>query len=150
MYSMSVSAVVPADRQTVFRALLDPDAVARWRVPDQMTGEMRELEARVGGRIRMSLTYDDPGAAGKTEGATDTYAGRFVDIVEGERVVEEVAFDSDDPALAGVITLTTTLRDDGDGTEVEMRFDGMPDAVARADNEAGTRMSLAKLARLVG
>lgn len=148
---MTVSAVVRADRPTVFRALLDPDAVARWRVPDGMTGEVHELEARVGGRIRMSLTYDDPGVAGKTDGATDTYAGRFVELVEDERVVEQVEFDTDDPALAGTITITTTLRDAGDAdTEVEMRFDGLPDAVPPSDNEAGTRMSLEKLARLVG
>lgn len=151
MYSMTVSAVVRADRPTVFRALVDPDAVARWRVPDGMTGEVHELDARVGGRIRMSLTYDDPGAAGKTDGATDTYAGRFVELVEDERVVEQVEFDTDDPALAGIITITTTLRDAGDReTEVEMRFDDLPDAVPPSDNEAGTRMSLEKLARLVG
>ncbi|MDF1603948.1 SRPBCC domain-containing protein [Nocardioides sp. YIM 152315] len=151
MYSMSVSAVVPADASTVYAALLDPDAVARWRVPDGMTGEVHELDARVGGRVRMSLTYDDPGAAGKTEGATDTYAGRLVELVDGERVVEEIEFDSDDPGLAGLIMITTTLRPAPEGgTEVEMRFDGMPDSVPADQNELGTRMSLSKLARLVG
>ena len=51
----------------VYRALLDPAAIARWRVPDGMRGEVHELDARVGGRIRMSLTYDDPTSAGKSE-----------------------------------------------------------------------------------
>jgi uncharacterized protein YndB with AHSA1/START domain len=150
VYTTIVSRVVAADRATVYAALLDPDAVARWRVPDGMTGVVHELDARVGGRVRMSLTYDDPGAAGKTEGATDTYAGTFRELVEGERVVEEVGFESVDPAVAGPITITTTLRDAASGTEVEMRLDGMPDVVPPDQNELGTRMALDKLAGLVG
>ena len=150
MYSTTVSRVVSADRATVYAALLDPAAVARWRVPDGMTGEVHELDARVGGRIRMSLTYDDPAAAGKSGGATDTYQGTYVDLVDGERVVEEIAFETEDADLGGTITVTTTLRDVDGGTEVEMRMDGMPDVVPAADNELGTRMALEKLARLVG
>src|SRR3954470_18843377 len=109
MYTTTVRIVVPVDRATVYGALLDPDAVARWRVPDGMRGEVHELDPRPGGRIRMSLTYDDPASAGKTGGATDTYSGRFVKLVEGERIVEEIAFETDDPALRGTITTTTTL-----------------------------------------
>ena len=150
MYSTVVRVVVPADRATVYRALLDPAAVARWRVPDGMRAEVHELDARVGGRVRMSLTYDDPAAAGKTDGATDTYGGTFTELTEAERVVEEIAFETDDAELDGTITATTTLRDVAGGTEVELRMDGMPDVVPPADNELGTRMALEKLARLVG
>ena len=150
MYSTTVRSVVAADRATVYAALLDPVAVGHWRVPDGMTGEVHELDARPGGRIRMSLTYDDPGSAGKTGGATDTYAGTYAELVTGERVVEEIAFEADDPSLGGTITMTTTLRDVDGGTEVEIRMDGMPDAVPAADNETGARMALEKLARLVG
>ncbi|MBZ5740100.1 SRPBCC domain-containing protein [Nocardioides mangrovi] len=150
MYSTTARRTVAADRAVVYGALLDPAAVARWRVPDGMTGEVHELDARVGGRIRMSLTYDDPAAAGKTGGATDTYAGVLVALVPGERVVEEVAFEADDAGLGGTITMTTTLRDVPGGTEVEIRMDGVPDAVPPDQNELGTRMALDKLARLVG
>jgi uncharacterized protein YndB with AHSA1/START domain len=150
MYSTTASQHVAADRATVFAALLDPVAVAHWRVPDGMRGEVHELEPRPGGRIRMSLTYEDPTIAGKSVGATDTYTGTFVEIVEGERVVEAVRFEADDPALDGTITMTTTLRGAAGGTEVEIRMDGVPDAIPRNQNEAGTRMALAKLSRLVG
>jgi uncharacterized protein YndB with AHSA1/START domain len=150
MYSSTVTGLVPAPRDVVYRALLDPDELAQWRVPDGMRGEVHELEPRVGGRIRMSLTYDDPASAGKSGGATDTFAGSFVELVEGERVVEEIEFEADDPALRGRMTMTTTLRDADGGTEVEIRHDGIPDAVPPADNETGTRMALDKLARLVG
>jgi uncharacterized protein YndB with AHSA1/START domain len=150
MYSTTVRIVVPARRAAVYRALLDPDAVARWRVPDGMHGEVHELDARPGGRLRMSLTYDDPSSVGKTSGATDTYSGTYVELEPDERVAEEIAFETDDPDLHGTVTVTTTLREVDGGTEVEMRMDGMPDVVPPADNEAGTRMALAKLARLVG
>jgi uncharacterized protein YndB with AHSA1/START domain len=150
MHTTTASGLVPADRTTVYRALLDPDAVARWRVPDGMTGEVHELDARVGGTIRMSLTYDDPSTAGKSGDATDTYRGTFAELVPGERVVEEVVFESDDPGLAGTITMTTTLRDAPGGTEVEIRMSGLPDAVRPEDNETGSRMALAALARLLG
>ena len=150
MYSSTVTRVVPAPRDVVYRALLDPDALAAWRVPDGMRGEVHELDARTGGRIRMSLTYDDPAGAGKSGGATDTFSGRFVELVEGERVVEEIEFESDDAGLRGSMTMTTTLRDVDGGTEVEIHHEGVPDAVPAADNETGTRMALDKLARLVG
>jgi uncharacterized protein YndB with AHSA1/START domain len=150
MYTTTVSRLIDADRQEIYRALLDPDAVARWRVPDGMRGEVHELDARVGGRIRMSLMYDDPAHAGKSGGATDTYTGTYVELVEGERVVEVVAFETDDPGLDQEITMTTTLRDAPGGTEVELRLDGMPDGVPATDNELGSRMALDALARLVG
>jgi uncharacterized protein YndB with AHSA1/START domain len=150
VYSTTVRRTVAADRATVYAALLDPGAVARWRVPAGMTGEVHELDARVGGRIRMSLTYDDPAAAGKSGGATDTYSGTYVELVPGARVVEQVTFESDDPDLDGTITMTTTLRDADGGTEVEIRMDGLPDAVPPDQNELGSRMALEALARLVG
>jgi len=153
VYSTVVTRRVAAPRSVVYAALLDPVAVARWRVPEGMVGEVHELDARVGGRLRMSLTYDVPSAAGKTGGATDTYVGTYVELLPGERVVEEVAFESDDPALTGTITMTTTLRDasgGSGGTDVEIRMDGVPDGVPPEQNELGTRMALDALARLVG
>jgi uncharacterized protein YndB with AHSA1/START domain len=150
VYSSAVVGRVPASRAVVYQALLDPAAIAQWRVPDGMTGEVHELQPYVGGRIRMSLTYDDPASAGKSGGATDTYSGTYVELVPDERVVERVAFESDDAELDGEITMTTSLRDAAGGTEVEIRMDGLPDAVPADQNELGSRMALDKLARLVG
>ncbi|GAA4205596.1 SRPBCC domain-containing protein [Actinocatenispora rupis] len=149
MYSTEVRRTVRAPRPTVYRALLDADAVAAWRVPDGMTAEVHEFEARTGGRFRISLTYGDPTAAGKSAAHTDTYHGRFTRLVPDECVVEVLEFESDDPALAGPMTMTTTLRDTDGGTEVRVVHDGIPDVVPRADNELGTRMALDKLAGLV-
>ena len=64
-------------------------------------------------------------------------------------MVEVLEFETDDPALRGVMTMTTTLTDADGGTDVHVVHEGVPDAVPVADNETGTRMALANLARLV-
>ena len=149
MYSTRVTRHVRAPRSAVYRALLDPGAVAAWRVPDDMTATVHEFDAREGGTFRISLTYDDPEEAGKSGGHTDTYRGRFVRLVPEEEVVEVSSFETDDPALAGEMTMTTTLVDAGDGTDVTILHEGIPDDIPPDANEAGTRMALDNLARLV-
>jgi uncharacterized protein YndB with AHSA1/START domain len=150
LYDQRTTGSVRARRSAVYAALLDAAAVAAWRVPDDMTARIEEWEPVEGGRFRVSLTYSDPERAGKTDGATDTYAGRFVRLVPDEQVVEELAFETDDPELAGTMTMTWTLRDadveGGGGTEVDLLHEGLPDAVPPEDNATGTRMSLANLA----
>ncbi len=146
-----VSRFVAAPPAAVYAALLDPDSVQRWRVPDDMKSEVHRLEPREGGELRVSLTYLDPDRRGKTSGRTDTYRGRFLQLVPGKLVVEEIEFETDDPALRGVMKITTelTAAASGVGTEVTMLHEGLPDAVSRSDNELGTRMALDKLARLL-
>ncbi|GAA3925914.1 SRPBCC family protein [Streptomyces gulbargensis] len=151
MYSTRASRRVAAPPSAVYRALLNPSAVARWRVPYGMTGEVHVFEAREGGAFRVSLTYGahTPDGAGKSGARTDTYHGHFVELVPDERVVESVEFESDDPALTGTMTLTTLLVPLPDGTEVRVLHENVPDAVPAADNETGLRMALDRLAALV-
>ncbi len=138
-----------ATPSAVYAALLDPEAIAEWRVPDGMTCQVHAFEARESGRFRVSLTYDDTVDAGKSSGHTDTYTGHFVTLVPDERVVEVLEFETSVAELHGQMTVTTTLVPCDGGTEVTVEHDGIPDVVPSADNEAGTRMALAHLARLV-
>ncbi|MFF7449395.1 MULTISPECIES: SRPBCC domain-containing protein [unclassified Streptomyces] len=149
MYTTRVSRHVNAPRAVVYRTLLDAEALAKWRVPEGMSGEVHVLDAREGGAFRVSLTYDLPAGAGKSGSHTDTYHGRFLKLVPDEQVVEEVEFETADPALHGTMTMTTTLTETADGTEVVLLHEGVPDAVPADQNEAGMRMALANLARLV-
>jgi uncharacterized protein YndB with AHSA1/START domain len=150
MYTTQVSGHVDAPRPAVYRALVSAEAIARWRVPAGMSSEVHEFDAREGGRFRVSLTYDAPDATGKSAAHTDTYHGHFARLVPDEQVVEVLEFESADPALGGTMTMTTTLTDNEDGgTDVLVVHEGLPDAVPAADNETGTRMALANLARLV-
>jgi uncharacterized protein YndB with AHSA1/START domain len=140
---------IRASRESVYRALVDADAVAAWRVPGGMTAVVHVFDVRVGGRFRVSLTYESPQRQGKTVAATDTYHGRFVELVPNERVVEELEFETSDPALGGLMRITTTLADADGGTDVVVLQDDIPPGVSAADNEIGTRMALDKLAALV-
>src|SRR5207245_1461502 len=95
-----VSRRVNAPRAIVYRALLDPRAVATWMVPTGMTSHVHAFDAREGGSFRISLTYDAPTGTGKTTGQTDTFHGRFVKLVTNEQVVEAVEFETTDPGAA--------------------------------------------------
>jgi uncharacterized protein YndB with AHSA1/START domain len=142
--------VIHAPRERVYAALIDPASVARWRVPAGMSSQVHAFDAREGGRVRVSLTYDAPDRTGKTTGRTDTYGGRFVRLVANELVVEVDEFETDDPGLRGEMTITIALTDaEGGGTELTATHEGLPDAVAPADNETGWREALARLATLV-
>ena len=149
MSSTRISRRVNAPRAIVYRALLDARAVATWMVPTGMTSHVHAFDAREGGSFRISLTYDAPTGTGKTTAHTDTYHGRFVKLVTNEQVVEVVEFETTDPALRGEMTITISLDDADGGTDVLAVHDGLPPGVPTADNEAGWREALAKLAALV-
>lgn len=138
-----------APRPAVYRALVDAEAIASWRVPSGMTSLVHEFDPREGGSFRISLTYDLPDGTGKSTAQTDTYHGHFRKIVPNEQVVEVFQFETADPAFQGTMTMTTTLTDADGGTDVLIVHDGIPDGISPADNETGTRMALTNLARLV-
>lgn len=149
MTTTRVSRRIHAPRERVYRALLDAEAVRTWMVPTGMRSEVHAFEPWEGGAIRISLTYDAPTGTGKTTSHTDAYHGRFVKLVPNEQVVETVEFETDDPAMRGEMTITVTLADAAGGTLVVAVHEGVPPGVSAADNQAGWRDALGKLAALV-
>ena len=139
---------INAPRARVYQLLTDADAVAQWMVPDGMTSQVHEFDAREGGAFRISLTYDAPGSAGKTTAHTDTYHGHFVTLVPNEQVVETMEFETTDESMRGAMIVTFTLTEANGGTELHAVHDNVPPGIAPADNELGWRLSLGKLARL--
>jgi uncharacterized protein YndB with AHSA1/START domain len=118
-------------------------------VPDGMTGEVHEFDAREGGAVVVSLTYVDTNNAGKTTHHTDTYHGRIVRLVPNEMIVEVDEFETTDPALSGEMTSTITLSTSDGGTDIVGLHEGVPPGLSLADNETGWRMAFDKLAALV-
>jgi len=149
MSTTRISRRINAPRSAVYRALLDARAVAAWRVPDGMSSQVHELDAREGGRFRVSLSYDAPTATGKTSPNTDTYHGYFARLVPDAQVVEMIEFETADPAMQGEMKITTTLIDADGGTEIVVAFEGLPPGLPEDANETGTRTVLARLAALV-
>lgn len=140
---------IRAPRAAVYQALLDPAAIAKWKVPDGMTMQIHSFDARPGGTFRISLTYHDNAQAGKTAAHTDTYHGQFTQVIPNEKVVEQDEFETNDPELQGKMTATITLADKDDGTLLEAIHANVPPGVRPADNDLGWRMSLDKLTALV-
>lgn len=149
MSTQRISRRINAPRAAVYRAFLDARAIATWRVPDGMTSRVHAFDAREGGFFRISLTYEAPTTAGKTDARTDTYQGTFAKLVPDQEIVESLTFETANPAFAGRITITTTLANAEGGTDICMAFEGIPPGVRPADNELGTSMALAKLAALL-
>jgi uncharacterized protein YndB with AHSA1/START domain len=149
MRSTRVTQQVNAPRERVYSALTDAQAIAAWKVPDGMTCQVHAFDPREGGTFRISLTYNEQAGVGKTAAHTDTYHGRFLELVPNERIVEVDEFETSDPALQGEMTIRITLSGKDGGTEVVGVHEALPPGVSIADNEAGWRMALRKLAALV-
>jgi uncharacterized protein YndB with AHSA1/START domain len=114
-----------------------------------MSSHVHRFDACAGGSFRISLTYDEPSGTGKTSAHTDTYQGQFVKLVPKAQVIEIIEFETTDPNLRGQMTITTALVDASGGTDVVVLHEGIPGVVSRVDNETGTEMALANLAKLV-
>ena len=140
---------IDAPPTAVYRALLDPDSVQHWMVPDGMTSHVHQFEPHEGGAFRISLTYDAPSDTGKSSAHTDTYHGRFARLVPDAEVVQVIEFETEAPGLQGEMTVTYTLAGAGDGTDLVGLHEGLPPDVRPEDNELGWSMSVGKLAALV-
>jgi len=110
-----------------------------------MKGRVLELDARPGGVFRMELTYID-GNQGKSSDHSDVTEVTFIELVPGERTVQRVVFDSEDPQFAGAMTMTWSLLETGDGTRVEIRADDVPPGISSEDHATGLTASLNNLA----
>lgn len=114
-----------------------------------MRAEVEVFEAHEGGRYRMSFIYPEAGdaAPGKTSERMDTFEGAFVKLIPGRLVEEQVRFQSDDPAFAGIMTISTSFTPVDDGTEVAVACSNVPSGIGAEDHAAGIASSLENLAR---
>lgn len=142
--------MIEASAVRVYRALADPEAVAKWLPPDGMTARVEQFDLKEGGAVRIELAYDDAsGAPGKTTGGTDVVTGRFTEVEKGVRIVQEISFDSDDPAYGESMSMSWEITAQGMSTLVVFRAEGVPDAISADDHRAGLESSLANLAAYV-
>ena len=124
----------------VYRAFIEPDALAKWLPPNGFTCTVHQFEAKVGGARRMSFRNF-------TTGLSHSFGGKYLELVPGERVRYADKFD--DPNLPGEIQVTVTLKQSSFGTEVTIVQEGLPDAIPVEACYLGWQESLRNLARLV-
>lgn len=132
--------VLRAPAERVYRAFLDPDAMAKFLPPHGYTGRVHELDARVGGRYRMTFTSFGSGEA-------HSFGGVYLELVPNERIVHTDRFD--DANLPGEMRTTVTLRALSVGTEVTVVQEGIPEAIPLEACYLGWQETLVLLAQLV-
>ncbi|MFC4373043.1 SRPBCC domain-containing protein, partial [Nocardia halotolerans] len=133
---------INAPRATVYRLLLDGDAVIGWMMPDGVSPEVHRFEPREGGSFSITLAGATTGAA---ELPHDAYYGRFLSLVPDEQVVEVLEFVTEQDEMTGTQTITFTLSDTGTGTHLDSVHEGVPPGLSAADNDEHWQMALAKL-----
>lgn len=132
--------VLTAKPEKVYRAFLDPDAMARWLPPNGFTGKVHHMDAKVGGTFRMSFTNF-------TSGTTIFFGGEFLEMRPNEHLRYTDVFD--DPNLPGVMMVTISLKQVSVGTGVTITQEGVPDVIPLEACYLGWQESLLNLARLV-
>jgi len=138
--SVQLHRVLRAAPEKVYRAFLDPDAMAKWLPPNGFTGKVHQMEAKVGGTYRMSFTNF-------TTGRSHAFGGQYLELVPNERLRYSDKFE--DPALPGEMQTTVILKRVSCGTELNVRQDGLPEAIPTEMCYLGWQESLMQLAKLV-
>jgi uncharacterized protein YndB with AHSA1/START domain len=128
----------PAER--VYRAFLDPDAMAKWLPPHGFTGKVHEMDARVGGGYRMSFTNFGTGKS-------HAFGGKYVELTPHERIRYTDKFE--DPNMPGEMQVAITLRGAACGTELTIVQEGVPAVIPVELCYLGWQESLSLLAHVV-
>jgi uncharacterized protein YndB with AHSA1/START domain len=132
--------VLRAPASKVYRAFLEPQAMAKWLPPRGFTAHVEHLDARVGGTFRMAFTNFGTGKA-------QSFGGEYVELVPDRLIRYTDRFD--DPNLPGTIEVSVTLRDVLCGTDVTIVQSGLPAAIPVEFCYLGWQESLEQLAMLV-
>ena len=132
--------VLRAPPERIYRAFLDPDAMAKWLPPNGFTGKVHHMDARVGGSYKMSFTNF-------SGGGSHSFGGKYLELVPNERIRHTDEFD--DPNLPGTMHVTVVLKKVSVGTEVNITQEGIPDAIPAEACYLGWQESLVLLGKLV-
>ncbi len=132
--------VLTTKPEKVYRAFLEPDAIAKWLPPNGFTCTVHQLEPKIGGSHRMSFRNF-------TTGQGHSFGGQYLELCPNERLCYTDRFE--DPRLPGEIRVTVTLKKVAVGTEITIVQEALPDAIPVEACYLGWQESLRNLARLV-
>ncbi|MDX1517708.1 MAG: SRPBCC family protein [Woeseiaceae bacterium] len=126
--------------EKVYRAFLEPDALASWLPPFGFTCTVHELDAKTGGKYRMTFRNF-------TTGDSHSFGGTYLKLIPNETIVYTDAFEN--PDLPGTMTVKVTLKQVSVGTDMNVIQEDLPDQIPLEACYLGWQESLQKLARLV-
>lgn len=132
--------VLTATPERVYRAFLEPEAMAKWLPPHGFTCTVHHMDAKVGGTYRMSFTNFGTGNG-------HSFGGEYRELVPNEKIRYTDSFD--DPNLPGEMQTTVTLKQVACGTELSIVQEGLPEAIPVEMCYLGWQECLVQLAQLV-
>jgi uncharacterized protein YndB with AHSA1/START domain len=132
--------VLRAVPEKIYRAFLDPDAMAKWLPPNGFTAKVHQMDAKVGGIYKMSFTNF---ATGKSH----SFGGTYIELEPNERI--RYTDKLDDPNLPGEMQTTITFKKVFCGTELNIEQEDVPGAIPAEACYLGWQESLTLLSKLV-
>lgn len=138
--AVTLHRVFTTSPEKVYKAFTDADAMASWLPPYGFVCKVHSMDARVGGKYKMSFTNFGTGSS-------HSFGGEYLEIVPNELLKYTDVFD--DPNLPGQMITTIVLRKVVCGTEITATQDGIPSARPVEMCYLGWQESLDKLKRLV-
>ena len=132
--------VLRAPPERIYRAFLEPDAIARWLPPYGFTCKVHHMEAKVGGTFKMSFTNFGTGN-------DHSFGGEYLELIPYERIRYTDRFDA--PNLPGKMQVTVVLVKVSCGTDINIVQEGVPEVIPLEMCYLGWQESLAQLAALV-
>ncbi len=132
--------VLTAKPEKVYRAFLEPDAVAKWIPPDGYLCTVHHMDVKVGGTFKMSFRNF-------TTGKGDSFGGKYLELTPHTRIRYTDTFDN--PDLPGEMQVTIDLKPVACGTEITIVQEGVPEVIPVEFCYVGWQQSLANLAKVV-
>jgi uncharacterized protein YndB with AHSA1/START domain len=132
--------VLRATPERVYRAFLEPEALAKWLPPNGFTCKVHHIDATIGGTYQMSFTNF-------TTGHAHSFGGKFLELKPHERIRHTDRFD--DPNLPGEMQTTISIAPVSCGVELNITQEGIPAAIPAEGCYLGWQESLTLLAKLV-
>ena len=138
--TVNLHRVLKTTPEKIYKAFLNPDAMCKWLPPYGFTGKVHSIDAKVGGRCKMSFTNF-------STDKSHSFGCKYLELVPGQKLCYIDTFD--DPNLAGEMTTTVSLRKVMGGTELKIVQEGIPAAIPPDMCYLGWQESLEQLARLI-
>ncbi|WP_460542861.1 SRPBCC family protein [Echinicola sediminis] len=138
--SVSLHRVIKVSPEKLFRAFIDPIAIASWLPPYGFLCTVHEMNPQKDGTFRMSFHNF-------STGNTHSFGGKYMEIKPNSFLKYTDKFD--DPNLPEEMITSISLSKTSVGTELKIIQEGIPDVIPLEMCYLGWQESLEKLIKLV-
>ena len=138
--TIRIHRVLRAAPEKVYRAFLNPEAMAKWLPPNGFTGKVHQMDAKVGGSYRMSFNN-------LSNGQSHSFGGHISNSCRMN--VSATPTSSTTRIMPGEMQVAITLKKVSCGTELNILQEGVPDVIPPEMCYLGWQESLILLGKLV-